>query len=251
MLEIIEHGPVREIRLARPPANALNEELVIALQEALAAAGRESNAVVVSGQPGMFSAGLDVPLLIELDQPAMTRFWRAFQVLMKTIACMPVPVAFALNGHSPAGGIVMAVFADFRVAAAGNFKTGFNEVQVGLVVPPAVHQVLCRTIGHQQAERILVSGEMMDSAKAHAIGLVDELADTPEACVERALAWAKQHAALPVNAMRTTRNMARADIRAIFDNDDKLDPSAFVGIWFNDETQATLRAMVESLKNRE
>lgn len=250
MLQITDHGPVREIRLARPPANALNAELVAAIIEALETAGNEAQAVIVSGQPGMFSAGLDVPQLIGLDREDMTSFWRAFQQLMKTVACMPVPTAFALNGHSPAGGIVMAIFADFRVAVAGNFKTGFNEVQVGLVVPPEVHQALVRVIGPHQAERITVSGEMMDSQKAHAIGLVDELADTPEACVERALEWCRQHATLPRDAMRATRDMARADLHALFRDGQGVDPTPFVGIWFGEETQATLRAMVESLKNR-
>jgi enoyl-CoA hydratase/carnithine racemase len=144
----------------------------------------------------------------------------------------------------------MAVFADFRVAAAGNFKTGFNEVQVGLVVPPEVHKALRRVIGPHQAERILVSGEMMDSQRAHAIGLVDELADTPEACVERALEWCRQHAALPTDAVRITREMARADLHALFEDGQGIDPTEFIRIWFGEETQATLKAMVESLRKR-
>ena len=66
MLETIDHGPVREIKLDRPPANALNPELTQALHEALHQAGGVAEAVVVSGRPGMFSAGLDVPLFLTL-----------------------------------------------------------------------------------------------------------------------------------------------------------------------------------------
>ena len=105
MLEIINHGNVREIRLSRAPANALNAELVKQLTKALKEAGKQAGAVVVSGLPGMFSAGLDVPQLLQYDRPEMTRFWKKFIRLIKTIAYMPVPTAFAMTGHAPAGGI--------------------------------------------------------------------------------------------------------------------------------------------------
>ncbi|HEV3077252.1 MAG TPA: hypothetical protein VHB47_22710, partial [Thermoanaerobaculia bacterium] len=76
MIEIVERGAVRELRLARPPANALSPELMAALTAALAqaaaeaaepapasapaaaASGRRVAALVLSGAPGMFSAGL-------------------------------------------------------------------------------------------------------------------------------------------------------------------------------------------------
>jgi len=56
MLETINHGNVRELRLARPPANALSVDLVELITESLIEAGEEARAVVVSGLPGMFSA---------------------------------------------------------------------------------------------------------------------------------------------------------------------------------------------------
>ncbi|HJY48589.1 MAG TPA: enoyl-CoA hydratase-related protein, partial [Stellaceae bacterium] len=58
-----DHGPIRELRLNRPPANALSLELIIALREAVEAAPRQgSRALILSGSPGRFSGGLDVPL---------------------------------------------------------------------------------------------------------------------------------------------------------------------------------------------
>ena len=111
MLEITDHGTVREIRLARPPANALSVDLVEKLTQALMTAGKEADAVVVSGLPGMFSAGLDVPQLLQFERSDISRFWQIFLRLLKTIAHMPVPTAFAMTGHAPAGGIVMALLA--------------------------------------------------------------------------------------------------------------------------------------------
>ncbi len=179
MLEIIDHGPIRELRLARPPANALNKPLFDALDTALSEAAESASAVVVSGLPGMFSAGLDVPELLRLDRQAFYPVLLRFLQTCRTIATMPVPTAFALTGHAPAGGMVLAVFGDYRVMAGGAFKTGLNEVQVGLIVPSTVHKVLVRLLGAHRAERILVSGELMDAQGAAAIGLVDELAQGP------------------------------------------------------------------------
>ena len=72
MLEITDHGPVREIRLNRPPVNALNPDLVALLTEQLNTAGDAADAVIVSGRAGMFSAGLDIPALLPLDRAGIS-----------------------------------------------------------------------------------------------------------------------------------------------------------------------------------
>lgn len=250
MLEIKDHGAVREIRLARPPANALSVDLVEKLIQAMHDAGEESGAVVVSGLPGMFCAGLDVPQLMQFERSDISRFWQIFLGLLKTIAHMPIPVAFAMTGHAPAGGIVMAIFGDYRIMPKGSFKTGMNEVQVGLVVSSPIHKALVRAVGPHTAERILVSGELMDSQKALQIGLVDELAENPDQVVERAVEWCEQHLALPRLAMATTREMARSDLRGFFDDSSELGVEKFVDIWFSDETRATLNALIERLASK-
>jgi enoyl-CoA hydratase/carnithine racemase len=249
MLEIIDHGAIREIRLARPPANALNPELTDALGGAFEEAGGAAQAVVVSGRPGMFSAGLDVPELIELNRDQMRRFWQSFINMLRQIATMPIPTVFALTGHAPAGGIVMALFGDYRIMPQGSFKTGFNEVQVGLVVPPQVHAALVRLIGAHSAERITVAGEMMDAQKALNIGLVDELVDEPEAVVGRAIEWCEALLGLPQPAMSLSREMARADLHAVFQQEAH-GVEKFIDIWFQEASQRTLRSLVERLKNR-
>ena len=250
MLEITDHGMVREIRIARPPANALSVDLVEKLTQALMTAGEEAGAVVVSGLPGMFSAGLDVPQLLQFERSDISRFWQIFLRLLKTIAEMPVPTAFAMTGHAPAGGIVMAIFGDYRIMPRGNFKTGLNEVQVGLAVSSPIHGALVRAVGPHTAERILVAGELMDSEKALRIGLIDELAADSDQVVARAIEWCEQHLALPHLAMTTTREMARSDLRDLFDDRSELGVEKFVDIWFSDATQATLKALVDRLGSR-
>jgi Delta3-Delta2-enoyl-CoA isomerase len=252
MLEQFTHpDDIIELRLDRPPVNALNPELVRTVDEALASAMQNgARALVISGRPGLFSAGLDVPELLTLDADGMTAFWRSFFGLLGRVARSDIPVVAALTGHSPAGGTVIALFADYRVQARGDFRLGLNEVQVGLVVPPVIHQALVRLIGIYPAERHLVRGQMIPADEALKLGLVDELVE-PDAVVARAVDWCRTHLALPAEAMAGTRRLCRADLAGLFEKPDALDIDSFVQGWFADSTQATLKAMVERLRKRE
>ena len=67
MIESIDHGRIRELRLARPPANAFNVPQILELTRRVTSApGEGADAIVISGAPGMFTGGLDVP---ELGMP--------------------------------------------------------------------------------------------------------------------------------------------------------------------------------------
>ncbi len=168
-------------------------------------------------------------------------------VWWRSLAEMPVPTAFALTGHAPAGGIVIALFGDYRIMCGGNFKTGLNETQVGLVVSPVIKNALCRLVGPHPAEKILVPGSLLSPDQALDIGLIDEIEADPEATVARAIAWCEGLAALPQNAMRLTRRLAREDLVGFFDQPSELGVDTFVDIWFSDSTQQTLRALMDRL----
>ncbi len=251
MIEQFTHpDDIIELSLNRPPVNALNPELVQELDNAIARAVDDgARALVLSGRPGLFSAGLDVPELLTLDERGMREFWASFFGLLARVARSPIPIVAALTGHSPAGGTVIALFCDYRIQAQGDFQLGLNEVQVGLVVPPVIHQALIRLIGVYPAERHLVAGQMIPADDALAIGLVDELA-APDQVVAEALAWCRRHISLPAHAMDATRKLCRADLAARFDDIENLDTDSFVKGWFAEPTQATLRALVERLRKK-
>lgn len=243
MLDIIDHhdGATREIRLARPPVNALNLALVQALQEAISTApAAGARMLVLSGRPGLFSAGLDVPALLALDPEPLGQFWSAFFELLTTMAASPVPLVAAITGHSPAGGAVLSLYCDYRVMAQGDFRIGLNEVQVGLFVPANIQYALRRLVGAHRAERLLVEGAMLLPQAALESGLVDELCAV-EQVVERALHWCQRHLALPPAALTRTRELARADLVQAMRS--SLDEAAMTAGWYGEETQSTLRRL--------
>ncbi len=250
MLDIIRHDTIHELRLSRPPVNALNPALVRSLREAVESAPAQgAHGLVLSGAPGMFSAGLDVPTLLQLDRAAFRFFWVDFFGLCAALARSPIPIAAAITGHSPAGGAVLAILCDYRVMARGEFRIGLNEVQVGLSVPECIQAALRRLVGTYRAERLLVAGAMLEAEQALAVGFVDELIDT-DLVVPRALAWIGDLLKFPPQAMRETRRLARADLAEVFADPDALPVEQFLDGWFAPEAQTVLKALVARLKSK-
>ena len=213
MLKVIDHDQIRELRLARPPVNALNEELLRALTDAVESA-RDRAALVITGQQGIFSAGLDVPSILTLDEAGMVPVFTSLWYAQRAFARSAVPVVFAITGHCPAGGTVLAIHADYRVMAAGDFRLGLNEVQVGLYPGPVIHGAFRRLVGGHAAQ-LLTRGALIDPATALRVGLVDELCDAAQ-CAARALEVAREISALPRDAMLRTRALARQDLVELF-----------------------------------
>ncbi|MCD9028315.1 enoyl-CoA hydratase/isomerase family protein [Luteimonas sp. BDR2-5] len=247
-VERIDHGDIRELKLARPPANALDPVLCAALRTELAQAGADGvGGIVLSGGEGIFSGGLDVPYLLSLDDDADVRAaWLGFLDLARAIATSPVPVTAAVTGHSPAGGCVLALCCDYRVMAEGPFVIGLNEVQVGLVAPEGIQRLLRRAVGARQAERLLVAGAMVDAAQAQRIGLVDELA-APADVVARARAWLESLLQLPRQPMLATRAIARADLVAAV-APEWIDVDHFIASWRDPDTRGALQALAARLR---
>ena len=251
MIACVDHGRVRELRLARPPVNALNPALMAELRAALAQALQPGacGGVVLSGAPGRFSGGLDVPELLRLTRSEIRATWELFFGLLRDLACSEVPVAAALTGHSPAGGTVLAIFADYRVLADGPFLVGLNEVQVGLSVPPVLYRALVHIVGSRQAERLAVGGLLLDPQQALRVGLVDEVVPLDEV-VPRAVAWVSDLMAKPPTAMAATRRLARAALCDAFDSVTPQSLDEIVESWFSAETQGVMRALAAKLSKR-
>ncbi|MEZ5312837.1 MAG: enoyl-CoA hydratase/isomerase family protein [Thermoanaerobaculia bacterium] len=250
MFETKDHGDVREIRLARPPANALNPDLIELLADAVEAAPHAARrALVISGRPGMFSGGLDVPELLTLDEAGMEQTLRDFFRLMRNLATSPIPIVAAITGHAPAGGAVISIFCDVRVMAEGDYRIGLNEVQVGLSLPEVIHTALRHVVGERHAERLGVGGLLGPASEALRIGLVDELVPE-EKVVERAIAPARDLIKLPPRAMATTRALCRRNLVEAFARQEERTYERFVTDWFGDETQGAMRALVERLRKK-
>lgn len=250
MLDRIEHGEIVELKLDRPPANALSPDLIEALDAALTAAPESGAAgIVLSGTPGMFTGGLDLPTLYRLDGPDMRQAVRGFLALLGTLARCPLPLAAALTGHSPAGGAVIAQHCDYRVMEKGEFTIGFSESQLGIAMPKMILEVLALRVGWNRAAELCLTGRLMGPDAALAIGLVDELADSGQA-VARAVGWLEKLVRLPRHALGITRSRARQAMIEATESTFDQDVDEFLELWQRPETRLAVGAMVERLTGR-
>ncbi len=250
MINVVEHGKVRELQLARPPANALSPELLAELQSQIASAPADGvGALVLSGAEGIFTGGLDVPLLLELDRKELVAALELFFGAMHALAASELPVAVAITGHSPAGGAVLALFCDWRVMADGPFVIGLNEVRVGLPMPMIVAEALSRVVGRRHAETLCQTGRLLTPQEALALGLVDHVVAMDQV-VGAAVDWCRQLTELPPHALRGTRRTIRRDLVELVENSRSYDVEELATEWFRPEVQGPLKKLAEQLTNK-
>src|SRR5690349_469451 len=127
-VEIERRGNVALVRLKGGRANAMSAALLGELEKVFGQlAQSDAGAVVLTGEGDAFSAGLALPDLVSLERPAMREYITGFENAMQRVLTFPRAVVAAVNGHAIAGGCVLALMCDVRLAAAGNAKVGLNE----------------------------------------------------------------------------------------------------------------------------
>ena len=115
-------------------ANALSNEMIDQLLAALTRAEGEAKAMVLAGRAERFCAGFDLKVMMSGPANATALLTRGSELLLRLYGAK-VPLVIACTGHALAGGALVVLTGDLRIAAAGAFKIGLNEVQIGLPVP--------------------------------------------------------------------------------------------------------------------
>ncbi len=249
MIEIVEHGSgITELRMAKPPVNALSPPLLQAIRAGLGEAVEAgARAVVLSGRSGMFSAGLDVPYLLQRDRAGIEAAWKDFLDAVEALARSPIPVIAAITGHSPAGGAVLSLACDYRIMAQGDYTIGLNEVRVGIPMPPFIFSLARLALGQRSAEIACSTGQLYAPEEALAVGFIDQIMEADQV-VEAAVEHCGRLQKLPPDTYLRSRQTVRRDLHAIFDQLQAADVDALTEAWFSNETQATLRGLVERLQ---
>ena len=157
--------------------NALNLELIQELSAYISEfPSRSAKGVILTGQGSIFSVGLDIKELIAQDLDATRVFFDAFFSLVVQIVKAPFPIVSAINGHSPAGGCVLAIASDYRIMADDDkFKIGLNELPVGIMATPSIFELYSFWIGKRNAYHFLLTGNQVSPLEAKQVGLVDDL----------------------------------------------------------------------------
>jgi enoyl-CoA hydratase/carnithine racemase len=181
-------GPVAWLTLNRPLArNALSRGLMTALEAALddIEADPAVKVVVIAGAGPAFCAGHDLrEMRAEPGRAAYEALFRQCSRLMTRLIRLPKPVIARVHGIATAAGCQLVASADLAIAAeTARFAT--PGVNIGLFCStPMV--ALSRAIGRKPALEMLLTGDLIDAARAQAIGLVNRV--LPDAELDEAVA---------------------------------------------------------------
>jgi enoyl-CoA hydratase/carnithine racemase len=205
------------VTLRRPPANAMD----IALTEEIASVfqnlgkDRSINSFVLTGQGKSFCAGVDLKTVPSFDAANQRRMVDALNRAFYAVYACPVPVVGAINGHAIAGGLVLALCCDFRIATNTGFLTGLTEVRVGVPYPVAAMEVVRQELRPDVARRMILFGQNVTASVGLEADLFDEMVEA-KALPVRAMAAAHEFAALPRNAfVNSKRELRRGAYQAI------------------------------------
>lgn len=203
---------VATVTLSRPERlNALTFEVYDELRNTFGALGEEPGvgAVVLTGEGRAFCSGGDVEDIIgELlgaDYEELLDFTRMTCDLVRSIRRCPRPVVAALNGTVAGAGAVIAAACDIRIAAE-SAKIAYLFPRVGLSgADMGASWLLPRIVGLGRASELLMTGEFVDAAEAHRMGLYNRVVPDGEA-LEEATAWAEKLARGPTLSLEITKD---------------------------------------------
>jgi len=235
LVRMEERGDVALVTIDRPPANAMDRELLEAGHAVLGdLAASDPGAVVLAGREGFFSAGVDLKLAPTLDEAGQRAMVEGINRLFHGWYSFPRPVVCAVTGHAIAGGLILALCGDWRVAATEG-KYGLTELRVGIGYPGVAMLGVCAELSAPVARRLVLRADLLDPPAALEADLFDELVP-PADVVPRALAVAAELATLPRAAYATIKRQLRGStIGAMEEVLSRGDPLVSAG-WLDDDT---------------
>ena len=207
------NGALLRLRLARPKANIVDAQMIAALQSALDTHRTSPGlrGVLLDAEGSHFSFGASVEEHLAERCAAMLA---ALHALIITMVEFPLPILVAVRGQCLGGGLEVAL-ATGPIFAHADAQFGQPEIKLG-VFAPAASCLLGWRINQSAAEDLLWSGRSINGGSALALGLVQSLADDPEAA---ALAYFDEHllprsAAALAAAVKAVRAPRALELRA-------------------------------------
>jgi enoyl-CoA hydratase len=175
-MRLEREGTTAWIRWSRPERlNAFDPEALDELGDLLGEArASDARAIVCVGEGGSFSSGDDLRATATMDAEAWRRTLQAFNRLTREVVAAPQPVIAAIDGVCVGGAFEFAYACDLRVVSPRS-RLGCPEVAVGLSISNGFSLLAPRT-----ARRLVLTGELIDAAEAHRLGLVDVVVEQVE-----------------------------------------------------------------------
>ena len=159
--------------------NAMSVSLMAEISAALDQAENDKAVVVLTGKPGVFSAGFDLSVFQQGYGPTM-QMLRAGAALNERIFAFPFPVVAACSGHGIAMGSFLLMSSDYRIGADGPFKIGMNEVAIGMTLPYFAIEIARQRLSPAYFHRATILAELYAPKDAVAPGFLDRVVEADQ-----------------------------------------------------------------------
>jgi enoyl-CoA hydratase/carnithine racemase len=240
-------GGIGTIRLDRPPMNALNaqvqDELFVLCGEIRSRP--DIRAVVVHGGAKVFAAGADIKEMATMSYVDMVERSTALQASFTALAALPQPTVAAITGYALGGGCELALACDFRVCDA-DAKLGQPEILLGIIPGAGGTQRLSRLVGSAKAKDLIFSGRFVGAAEALAIGLVDQVVESPADVYAAARKRVERFAAGPAYALRAAKEAIDRGLEVDLATGLEIERIQFAALFATRDREIGIASFVES-----
>ena len=146
-----EQGKIMEMN--HSTANVLNHSFFQEFGEALNSINPYEN-LIITGNGRFFSSGLDLFYINEFNEAEIIQFINQFQSMLNAVIYRNGKTIAIVNGHTVAGGFILATACDYVYCTSGKYKLGMNEEKLGIKLPPLPQAIIQSTFGDDM-EKIL------------------------------------------------------------------------------------------------
>jgi enoyl-CoA hydratase/carnithine racemase len=164
----------------------------------------------VLGQPGLFSGGFDLSIMLKGTMREITELVYSGGSLFARMYGSRTPIVVGATGHGIAGGALMMLAADSRIGHNGPLKIGLNEVAIGMVLPKWALTLAAARLSPRHIQQSTGTARIYDATGAQDAGFLDTLV-SPEDLEAATLAEAERLASLNADSYATTIGITRKD----------------------------------------
>jgi len=204
------------VKLNRPKVlNAMNRQLWLDFQSAMADAGRDADikVLVVTGQGRAFSTGADLKESKTRSIEDYRKYLEALQETTRKILRFEKPTIAAINGYALGSGYELALACDIRIAA-NEAQIGSPEAKVTSSVTGGAMRLVQDLIGPAKAKELLFTGDYIDGREAQRIGLVNRAVPLEQLEAETIIMAQKisENSAFSIKMIKKGLQMAQGEV---------------------------------------
>ena len=252
MIEIEQNGNVALLRMVHGKANAMDLAFCEGLIAALKRVQAEPTvaAIVLTGRGKIFSAGVDLPRLLEEDEQYTRAFVKQLSRMFEAVFFHPKPIVAAINGHAIAGGCILACATDYRIMVDEGSKIGIPELFVGVPFPTTALEIMRFVLAQKDFQHLIYHGQISPPQKAFSIGLLEEM--KPHAEVEAcALKHAAHMGSVPASVFSLTKEQIRWDVRQRISEGEARFGEKIIAEWLKEERRSAMRDFISRTFKRD